>query len=193
MIDVVTVYHCERNYEEYSWLKQQIKKWEPKDTNLIGVSNMQINRGFSKACNLGANEGRAPVIGFLNPDAYVEGRFVTTVLSAFVDTQVVIAGCRFGKPDHELKAWGCREWVCGAAMFVRRSWFEQVGGFHEGYMWGWEDTDLVRLAESQGHRVLALDLPITHQSPSENSPQDVAFKRQHFDAGAKIFYTRWKR
>jgi N-acetylglucosaminyl-diphospho-decaprenol L-rhamnosyltransferase len=190
-MDVVTVFHNERNYAQHLDLCRAIEQWEGHRVNVVVVDNRVDNRGFARACNLGAKEGTAPCLGFLNPDAVVSGPFVDQVIEALRNPEVVITGCRFDKPAHELRIWGCREWVCGAAMFVRRAWFEATGGFHEGYTWSWEDSDLVRRAEQQGLQVRPIVLPITHQSPSWESPEDAAYKRRHFDEGARLFRARW--
>lgn len=39
--------------------------------NRIKISKEQINHGFAKACNIGANKGSAEFILFLNPDTYL--------------------------------------------------------------------------------------------------------------------------
>ena len=48
---------------------------------------------------------------------------------------------------------GTPEWVSGACMLVRRSLFEELGGFDEGFFLYCEDTDLCRRVWSSGHTV----------------------------------------
>jgi GT2 family glycosyltransferase len=191
-IDVVSVYHNARNAAQFETLRAQLRGFEGDRVNVIGVDNRQENRGFARGCNYGAKQGNADILGFLNPDLQVQGPFVDRVLAAFHDPGVVITGCRFGKPDFELRIWGCFEWVCGAAMFVRRDWFDNGGGFDEAYLWGWEETDLIRRAQSQQQRVQAIPLPFHHESPSEDTSEDVAYKRVNFKAGAALFHQRWR-
>jgi N-acetylglucosaminyl-diphospho-decaprenol L-rhamnosyltransferase len=49
---------------------------------------------------------------------------------------------------------GTPEWVSGACMLVRRSLFEELGGFDEGFFLYCEDTDLCRRIWSSGRTVL---------------------------------------
>lgn len=192
-LDVVTVFHNPTNRIQAYELADQIYKHADSEYTMVFGDNTADNIGFGPRCNLEARHGSAPVIGFINPDAIVEGPFMRRVLGMFGDDDLVITGERYGKPQSEIKAWGLTDWVCGAAFFVRRSWFEQVGGFHDGYKWGWEETDLCRIAEATGKRVRSIPLPIVHASPDEDSPNDVRFKRKEFEAGAKLFKKRWPR
>jgi N-acetylglucosaminyl-diphospho-decaprenol L-rhamnosyltransferase len=56
-------------------------------------------------------------------------------------------------PDAYERA-GTPEWVSGACMLVRRSLFEELGGFDEGFFLYCEDTDLCQRIWSSGHTVL---------------------------------------
>lgn len=190
--DIVTVFHNEINYAEHLNLLAQMAHHLSEAINFIPVNNQVENRGFAPACNLGAAVGGSPIIGFLNPDVTVYGDFTEPVLAAFDEfPDLVITGERFGKPQSELATWGCADWVCGACFFVKRKWWESVGGFDESYKWGWEETDLVRLAQSQGLRVRSIPLPVSHSSPIENSPEDAEFKRVFFNKGANHFRRKW--
>lgn len=194
-VDIVTVFHNENTHRLHLELRDALSRHEPDGRyRLIGVDNRQNNRGFAVACNLGAlhPSSDAPIVGFLNPDAVVAGPFIDIVTST-LKGPVVITGCRYGKPDHELAAWGVSDWVCGAAMFVTRKWFESVRGFDEQFEWSWEETDLIRQAEAGGLECRATDLPIAHESPSDDSDADHAYKKFHFQQGQRRFARKWAR
>jgi GT2 family glycosyltransferase len=192
-VDIVTVYHNARNYEQAGNLLMQLREYET-DFTFTAIDNRGDNNiGFGPACNLGAARGTAEVIGLLNPDLEVKGAFLKKIESLYADPILVICGETFGKDPSHMKIWGCATWVCGAAFFVRRTWWEKVGGFDPAYLWGWEETDLCRLAQQQNKHVRALDLPLVHESPSEDSEWDQVYKNHWFTAGSEHFQEKWGR
>jgi GT2 family glycosyltransferase len=191
--DIVTVFHNETNYGQHKVLFDAIREHEPDGGyRLIGVDNRITNRGFAAGCNLGAfhPKATAPIIGFINPDAIVHGPFLDQVEATLRDP-IVITGNRYGKPEIELREWGVRDWVCGACMFVNRAWYTSIGGMDEQFVWSHDDTDLVRTAESNGLYCASLTLPIRHDSPREDSPEDAAYKRHHFELAQRRYRKKW--
>lgn len=190
MVDIVTVVHNEINYEQSLQLEADLEKYET-GYSFTRVDNRTHNSGFGRACNLGAASGESPIIGLLNPDCVIKGPFMKTVQGALASEKVVITGERYNKPQRELQFWGVKEFVCGATMFIKRDWWESVGGFDMNYVWSWEELDLIRQAESQGKVVQAVSLPIHHASPSTDTVRDAAYKTKHFNRGAKYYYKKW--
>lgn len=193
-MDLVTVFHNERNYLQHVELENDILKHHPGGGfRFIAVDNRINNRGFAAACNVGASHGNSRIIGFINPDANVHGSFMIEVIGTFAMNNVVITGPRYSKPQRELDLWGVRDWVCGAAFFVRRYFFEEVGGFDERFVWSFEETDLIRTAESMKYKCMSKPLAIDHASPAEESAEDAAYKRRQFAQSQQRFYEKWKR
>lgn len=192
IFDIVTVYHNEDNQRLADKLEFSLKHFHYGSFNLIKHSNMEQNLGFAKGCNVGASKGSAPYLGFLNPDVDVYGPIIDILMEAF-DAGADITGDDFGKPDAEKKIWGCSQWICGAAFFIRRSVWEELGGFDEAFVWGWEETDLIRRAQLKNFVVKAVELPIRHESPTYNSDEDHEYKNRHFNNGAAIFTKKWGR
>lgn len=192
--DLVTVYHNDKNYRQHLELFDTIQEHEPEGgLRLIGVDNRTRNRGFAAGCNLGAfhPDATAPIIGFLNPDVIIDGPFISLIEQA-ITKKTVIAGCRFQKHQRELDIWGVRDWVCGAALFVDRTWFTGAKGFDTQFEWSHEETDLIRQAEHEGYQCQSLTgIPIEHHSPEEDTPEDVAYKRFHFAQAQRRFIRKW--
>lgn len=188
-IDIVTVFHNNVNRRQAFELAEALAGM---DVSLTIMDNSVKNRGFARACNLGTQEGDAPIIGFLNPDVQILGDFVTPVVN-MLTKNIVITGNRFGKAQRELRIWGCKDWVCGATFFVTRDFFQERGGFDTQFVWGWEETDLIRQAQVCGKLVVSQELPLAHRSPDVDTRKDERYKRFHFSNGAELFYKKWGR
>lgn len=148
------------------------------------------NTGFGMGSNLGALRARAELLCFLNPDALVPPRWDVRILEEFRDPTVGIAGpllvnpdgstqeaghvvsceghtMQFGNGDPTLLHAAKRRVVSlgGTCMSVRRSAFEEVGGFdpffHPAYN---EDVDLCFSVRSELglHTLLCPQVMVTH-------------------------------
>jgi GT2 family glycosyltransferase len=56
------------------------------------------------------------------------------------------------------------DWVSGACMLIRRSAFDRVGGFDEGYWMYWEDADLCRRLVDEGWEVQFEPAAVVHHA-----------------------------
>jgi GT2 family glycosyltransferase len=136
------------------------------------VIQNDLNRGFARACNQGAEVAKSDVLVFLNNDTQPCGGWLSTMLSALGEPGVAAVGCKLVYPngriqhagtaivqDHNGRLRGLNETedlprrtvsaVSAAAMAVRRHAFERVGGFDEGYWNSHEDVDLcLKLGEA---------------------------------------------
>jgi hypothetical protein len=192
MIDIVTVYHNAKNLQQADDLWTDLCRYE--DTAsfaFYGHSNIENNLGFAKGCNIAAAKGTGDVIGFLNPDVKIRGPFFHFV-ERTLGGDVKVTGCRFGKRQVELDEWGVNQWVCGATFFVLRDWFEELGGFDEQFVWSHEETDFIRRTERKRKKVIPLDLPIEHDSPSDDARTDADYKIRHFDEAKVLYRKKWK-
>jgi GT2 family glycosyltransferase len=192
-IDVIVVYHRNENEKQARALEQQVRQYESEErVRFLFGDNRHHNIGFGARCNLVAFEDvLAPVVGFLNPDVNVTGPFSELVTDTLTD-KIVVTGERFGKPSRDLQIWGVRDWVCGAAMFVDRVWFDRLNGFDPAYVWSWEETDFIRRTFDAGKRVKSIHLPIAHPPAGETfDPKDAAYKRKWFARGAADYRRRY--
>jgi GT2 family glycosyltransferase len=140
----------------------------------------ETNRNFAGACNAGARMAEAPLVLFLNNDAYPLGDALTPLVAAFDRPEVAVAGGGLFFEDGVTQAAGlvllrnahwhysCRNLpssldgvtgshdalaVSGAAMAVRTQWFLDAGGFDESFVNGFEDVDLCLRARERGDAI----------------------------------------
>jgi GT2 family glycosyltransferase len=199
MIDFVVVHYNEKSHRQTVELARSLNIFHSNQAHtyrFVDIDNGQVNRGFAKACNLGAlitnDEHAGDIIGLLNPDVLIRGAFIEQVVEEFrADPQLMVCGERFGKPAELLDAWDVSDWVCGAAFFVRRDWFHTLGGFDEQFVWSWEETDFIRQTEQIGKRVKSISLPISHTSPDDDSDNVLFYKHYHLNRGWQLYKRKW--
>jgi hypothetical protein len=194
MFDLITVIHNEINLDlALNKLQPSIEQFSTMDYNFYLHDNRTNNIGFGHACNYQSRIGSSPIIGFLNPDSRVTGPFMDLVVETLSE-DIVVTGANFNKNPVEIHGWGLNDWVCGAAMFVTRSWFEELGGFDERYIWSHEETDFIRTTESRGRSCKSLypeQLPILHE-PIADTPEDIRYKQHYFAEAERLYWQKWR-
>lgn len=161
------------------------------------------NRGFGVACNIGAAEATTEFLLFLNPDTALEPGALAA-LEAAMDRypRAVAMNPRIleadGRPYFKRRSvllprrdWMARGWpdadcevtvLSGAALMVRRSDFEAVGGFDPAIFLYHEDDDLaLRLRAERGPIMFIRDAAVRHAGGQSTvrSPESAAFKAWH--------------
>lgn len=153
--------------------------------SLPGLEYVRLddNQGFVRACNRGAQAARGAYLCFLNNDTAVRNGWLDyLVMTAESDETIGVAGSKLIYPNGKLQEAGSIIWrdgtgwnygrnqnaddprfnylrdtdyCSGAALLVRRSLFEQLGGFSEDYTPAYyEDADLCFGVRSLGYRVV---------------------------------------
>lgn len=138
------------------------------------------NRGFAGGCNDAAARARHDIIIFLNNDTVLAHRWIDPLVDAFADPTVGAAGPRSnfvsGEQVVDEATYGsssqlrrfARTWaerhrgmvdyttrLVGFCLAVRRSVFEGIGAFDEGYgIGGFEDDDLCQRILMAGFRLV---------------------------------------
>jgi N-acetylglucosaminyl-diphospho-decaprenol L-rhamnosyltransferase len=138
------------------------------------VVRNETNRGYAPACNQGAALATAPFVLFLNSDANV----TPAALEQLLDVAREDGAAAIWQPvtmttDGELEStgdvftwWGINRHIdevpaqlasvfatVGAALLVRRSAFERLGGFEDSYFAYYEESDLCWRARIAGYEV----------------------------------------
>jgi N-acetylglucosaminyl-diphospho-decaprenol L-rhamnosyltransferase len=188
MIDIVTVVYDSKT-ADLAQAQAPLLRRDPCIGKIILVDNRPENRGFAKACNLGALEATAEIIGFLNPDTVINGTLEAVERCFAANPKTMVTGERFGKTDEILDVW-CIEnggWVCGAAFFVRAEWWRRLHGFDEIFTFGFEETDFCRRTQLAGFDVTPIHLPIDHHSPEDDSTEVRVYKTYYLNRGWALY------
>jgi N-acetylglucosaminyl-diphospho-decaprenol L-rhamnosyltransferase len=82
------------------------------------------------------------------------------------------------------------DWVSGACMMIRRSAFEQVGGFDNGFFLYWEDADLCRRLRTAGLRTYYVPTVVAVHEGSRASRHAASRSIVAFHRSAFRYY--WK-
>lgn len=140
---------------------------------------MEENLGFARACNAGARAATGEMLFFLNNDTLCTEGWLPPLLAAFKG-RVGAVGPRLLYPDGRLQHCGITftpflhvghiyeffpgdhpvvnrprplQAITGAALMLPSALFRQMGGFHEGYLNGYEDLDLCFSLTAAGHKL----------------------------------------
>jgi len=149
----------------------------------LHVVELEHNRGFIEACNVGAREARGSYLVFLNNDTLVTPGWLDALMHAIkAGPKVGAVGAKLVYPSGRLQEAGCITWkngmchnygrgddpnkpeycyrrevdYCSAACLLMSSQlFERVGRFDRQYSPAYyEDTDLCFKIRKQGKRVI---------------------------------------
>ena len=85
------------------------------------------------------------------------------------------------------------DWVSGAALFIRRSVFESLGGFCNGFWMYSEDVDLCRRARDAWHRVAlagSATLRHAHGGASRRDPETASLTRSEVVVSRHFYASR---
>ena len=139
------------------------------------------NTGFAEGCNLGVAAGTAPMVALVNPDAVVEPDALAALCATAAEPGIGLAtaslrladrpdrlNCagnlvtvtgiswadHFGTPAERFPDRFDVVGASGAGLAIRRSLWDELGGFNEWYFAYWEDTELSIRAIERGWRVV---------------------------------------
>ncbi len=182
----------------------------------VQIIRNSTNLGFAKGCNQGADAARSRYVVFLNNDTIPKKGWLKSLVDEVAeDPDVAVVGSKLLYPDETIQHAGVvfsrqlqmpyhlykgvpeslpavnkrQEFqvVTAACMLVRKETFEQVGGFDEGFVNGFEDVDLCLRIRQMGKKVVyqpkSCLYHLESQSPGRNANDD---------ANARRLLARWE-
>jgi hypothetical protein len=162
---------------------ERLEKIKEKFSSIILV-NSEKNIGFGPACNLGVKHSQGDLLFFLNPDTKIRSNLSPLLVLWVKNPQIGAVGPKILKENGEVQEWstGTRmslvdliknnlgfppskkiwessksreaSWVSGAAMFVPRKTFLEIGGFDEKFFMYFEDNDLCQRIKRTGKKII---------------------------------------
>ncbi len=115
------------------------------------------NLGHSGGCNELAVGATADALLFVNPDTYCAPTAIGHLLAVFDDPRTAAADARQIPAEHPkdyFPGTGEQAWASGCFLMVRRTAFEEVGGFDPALFTYGNDVDLSWRLRLRGHKVV---------------------------------------
>lgn len=180
------------------------------------------NMRFLKNCNQAASHAAGEYILFLNNDTTVQEGWLSALVSAMESgDKVGMTGSKLVYPDGTLQEAGGIIWkdasgwnygrgknpqaseynykkeadyISGAAIMIRKSLWEQIGGFDERYAPAYyEDSDLALEVRKAGYQVVYQPASVViHYEGISNGSDITTGQKSYQMRNQKIFYDKWK-
>jgi GT2 family glycosyltransferase len=152
----------------------------------LKIINNNENKGFAKACNIGAGAAAGKILFFLNPDTEIRTSNIDDIVKKLNDASVGIAAPRLLASSGAVQPWSVgrsitvldtllnnlglarsralwlretdseADWVSGAAFAISKKLFSECGGFDENFFMYFEDVDLCRRISAFGKKIFIL-------------------------------------
>ena len=181
----------------------------------------KTNSGFIASCNRGAEKARGEYLFFLNNDTIVKPGCLSALLETFAEEQKTgIVGSKLVYPDGRLQEAGGIIWrdasgwnygkfddpdkpeynflrevdyCSGAALMIRKSLFQKLGGFDQKYAPAYyEDTDLSFKVRKAGYKVFYQPLSeIIHHEGATGGTDLSTGTKKHQDINRSTFAETW--
>lgn len=187
----------------------------------ITVVRNEENLRFLLNCNNAAKYAKGKYILFLNNDTQVQKNWLKPLVDLMSDPKVGMTGSKLVYPDGMLQeaggilwkdgsAWNYgnkkdpldpeynyvkeADYISGAAIMIRKSLWEEIGGFDERFVPAYyEDTDLAFEVRKHGYKVMYQPLSVVVHFEGISNGTDVnAGQKAYQVANGKKFYEKWK-
>lgn len=186
----------------------------------VEVIRRPSNDGFGAAANAGIRSTDSSLVALLNPDIrFCRDDVAARLAQPFVDSRVGLVGPSLLLPDGLtqdsarvvptpldllLRRRGERfrgairpqgltyvPWVVGACIVLRRSAFDDIGGFDERYLVYFEDVDLCMRLKNRGWKILLdPDVVVLHHHRAASRRSLFGWStRQHIRSAIRFYRT----
>lgn len=146
------------------------------------------NKGYGAACNAGAKEAKSEFIVFMNCDLEVSEGWLEELLRPFNDDHIAITGARLFSDKGQEFPTPAKDMAIGCVFAMRRSIYDELGGFDENYFLFFEETDMCRRAMDAGYKVVRSDAKIVHFHPHFIPEiQGTPFLKENWDKSKTYF------
>jgi len=171
-----------------------LKYWE----DIMGVGDRLIilknetNRGFSVACNQGAERAEGDIFLFLNNDVVIKGDYVTPLEKALADNPNSLVGPQLANFDTGWNVFGDKliSYLIGWCLAIPKPNFEALGGFDEQFSPAYyEDVDLCYNALQNGYELQQVWVPLQHLE--EQSSGQFKDKQKITEENRAKFAEKW--
>ncbi len=190
-------------------------------SNIEVISN-KTNLGFLKNCNNAARHAAGQYIMFLNNDTIAQPNWLKPLVDIMErDEKVGLVGSKLLYPDGRLQEAGGIIWqdgsgynygrhdspnkpeynylkesdyVSGAAILIRKSLWDKIGGFDENYTPAYyEDTDLAFEVRRHGFKVMYQPLSsIVHHEGISHGKDITSKLKSYLISNQKKFFDKWQ-
>ena len=185
------------------------------------IIHQTTNEGFGRANNAGAKLAAGEMLFFINPDTeMVKGDF-PTLLAVFRTRPKALYGMALSQPTGEREAWSAgafpslfrialsyiapeflphpwraqdierTDWVSGAALAIRREFFNSLGGFDDVFFLYFEDVDLAQRATQAGAWVGVYPF-IEFRHAGGKSHRNIQEKKRAYYTGQRQYFRKWR-
>ena len=187
----------------------------------VTVVRQEENQRFLKNCNHAAEKARGDFLLLLNNDTTVTEGWLAPLLKLFENADVGIVGPKLLFPNGKLQEAGGIIWddasgwnygraddpsrpqynyvretdyVSGAALMIRRSLWQELGGFDEAFVPAYyEDTDLCFSARAAGFKVAYQPAStVVHYEGMTNGTDLGAGQKQYQVVNQQRFFEKWQ-
>jgi GT2 family glycosyltransferase len=177
----------------------------------VKIIPLSDNLGFGRANNEGEKKSQGSFLFFLNSDTIITSDVLAEFTACFNDPDVAVVAPRLILPDGRPQPDSLSkfpdllntlmgkfnispneqgaEWVSGAALAVKKSVFDEIGGFDEKFFMYFEDVDLCYRVKKTGKKIkIAAGAAVTHLGGK--SIADNAVRKKYYYQSQDYFFRK---